>query len=119
MASKAEAKQLAAELLRIVPINQTMQSHHSTRMGEAYDEVYAQLQVKGLAIWASSAEMPDEITPHFVMLMAYNKKDLVGTSESQYQRIMIEAGVDGEKSIGNIRNLINPAFVTEEFETDY
>lgn len=119
MASKTEAKQLAGELLRIVPINQTMQSHLDVRMGEAYDEVYAMLQVKGLAIWASSAEMPDEITPHFVALMAYNKMDLIGISNALYQRILFKTGDEGEKSIGAIRNLVNASYTSQEEPTDY
>lgn len=119
MATKAEAKQLAGEMLRLVPINQSMQSHHDTRMGEAYDEVYAQLQVKGLAIWESTAEMPDEITPFFIVLMAYNKMDVVGVSDTLYQRILFKSGDEGEKAIGAIRNQVVASYTTEDHPTDY
>jgi len=119
MATKAEANQLAGELLRLVPIGQALQSQHDTRMGEAYDEVYAQLQVKGLAIWDSTGEMPDEITPFFVVLMAHNKLDLVGVSTELYQRILFKAGSDGEKATDNIRNLVNPSYTSDDEQTDY
>jgi hypothetical protein len=119
MASKAEAKQFAAEMLRLVPVGQSLQPHHDTRMGEAYDEVYAMLQVKQLATWDSSGEMPDEITPHFVVLMAYNKRNIVGISDTLYQRIQVDAGRDGETAVRHIRNAITPSYSTEDEATDY
>ena len=119
MATKAEAKQLCAEELRLVPVGQAMQSHHDTRMGEAYDQVYAALQVKRLAVWDATASMPDEIVPHFVALMADNKKDIVGVSDAIYQRILFRVGSNGEKAFDNIRNLINPSFQTQDRQTDY
>ena len=119
MTSKTEAKQLAAELLKIVPIGQAMQSQHDTRMGEAYDEVYGALQVKQLAIWDSTGEMPDEISPHFVTLMAHNKMDMYKVSDSLYQRILFRAGDEGEKAIGNIRYLVNGSYISEDMETDF
>ena len=119
MTSKTEAKQLAGELLKIVPIGQAMQSQHDTRMGEAYDEVYGSLQVKGLAVWDSTAEMPDEITPFFVTLMAHNKMDQYSVSDKLHGRILFKAGEDGEKAIGNIRNLVNGSYISEDDETDW
>jgi len=119
MTTKTEAKQLAAEMLKIVPIGQAMQSQHDTRMGEAYDEVYGQLQVKGLAVWDSTGEMPDEITPYFVTLMAHNKFDLYKVSDSLYQRILFKAGPEGEKAVGNIRYLVNGSYISEDDETDF
>ena len=119
MASKAEAKQLAAEMLRIVPVGQTMQSHIDTRMGEAYDEVYGALQVKTLTTWDSSGEMADEITPHFVVLMAFNKMDIIGVSDALYQRISIKAGKDGENAISHIRQIVTNSDQSPDDETDY
>ena len=119
MATKAEAQQPAGETLKLVPIGQAMQSHHSVRLGESYDEVYAILQVKSLAIWDSTAEMPDEITPYFVTLMAHNKMDLIGVSATVYQRILFKAGDEGEKAITSIRTLVNNAFVNNQDVEDY
>lgn len=119
MTSKAEAKQLAGELLKIVPINQAMQSQDDTRMGEAYDQVYADLREEGLATWATSGEMNDEITPHFIALMAYNKLDSYPTSDSLYQRILRRAGFNGENAKREIRKLITPAYESLDEPTDY
>ena len=119
MASKAEAKLRAGELLKVTPIGVALEEPVSTRLGEAYDEVYARLQILGLAIWASSAEMPDEITPHFVALMAHNKMDALGTSAARYQRILIKVGDNGEKAIDNIRELVYQTFVDESEPEDY
>ncbi len=119
MTTRAEAMQRAAELLKIVPIGQAMQSQHDTRMGEAYDEVYAQLQVKSLAVWDSADEMPDELSPHFVTLMAHNKMDMYKVSDSLYQRILFKAGSEGEKAIGNIRNLVHGSYISEDEQTDF
>ena len=99
MASKAETKQLAAELLKITVIGQSFQSQHDVRLGEAYDEVYARLNTLGLPVWDKSAEMPNEITPHFVALMAFNKMLLYGVSNAIFQRILNRVGEDGEKAI--------------------
>jgi hypothetical protein len=119
MTSRTEAKQLAGERLKIVPIGQPMQAQHDTRMGEAYDEVYAQLQVKGLAVWDSTGEMPDELSPYFVTLMAQNKMEIYTVSDPLYQRITFKAGPDGEKAIGNIRNLVNGSYISEDEQTDF
>ena len=118
MASKAETKQLAGELLRIVPIGQTLQSHHDTRMGEAYDEVYAELQSIGLPVWDTDEEMPDEITPHFVGLMAFNKADLFGISDNLYQRILIKVGDEGNKAKAKMREILANSYYSSE-ATDY
>lgn len=118
MASKAETQQLAGELLRLVPIGQALQAHHDVRMGEAYDEVYAELEVLGLPMWGSN-EMPDEITPHFVNLMAYNKADLYGISDALYQRILLKVGDKGEKAKDDIKSLMAEDYYSSNDPTDY
>ena len=121
MASKAETKQLAAELLKITVIGQSFQSQHDVRLGEAYDEVYARLNTLGLPVWDKSAEMPNEITPHFVALMAWNKIDLYRVSNSLYQRILNKVGDDGAKAISSIRALMSAPYSPSENTdpTDY
>lgn len=121
MASKAETKQLAGELLRLVPIGQSLQSQHDARMGEAYDEVYARLDTLGLPVWDTSAEMPDEITPYFVGMMALNKIPIYPVSDKLYQRILILVGDDGEKAISTIRSLMSAPYCPDENSdpTDY
>jgi len=119
MASKAETQQLAGELLRLVPIGQALQSQDDTRMGEAYDEVYARLETKGVSVWETTEEMPDEITPYFIHLMAFNKMNLYGISDNLAVRIKIEVGDEGNKAIGTIKSLMAEPFSSAEQPTDY
>lgn len=119
MASKVEAKQLAGELLGIVPIGQAMQSQHNVKMGEAYDEVHAELETLNLPVWATTEEMPDEITPHFIGLMAFNKMDLYGISDSRYQRILLKVGPEGDTAKDAIRLLMSAAYSSTDAPTDY
>ena len=119
MASQAEAQQLAGELLRLIPIGQALQSQHNVKMGEAYDEVYAELENIGLALWAKADEMPDEITPHFTALMAWNKRNIYGLSEALYQRLLLQVGDEGKKAISRIRMLLSQAYSNADEATDY
>lgn len=118
MASKTEAKQLAGELLRIVPVGQALQSQHDVKMGEAYDEVWARLENLGLPVWEKTDDMPDEITPHFVGLMALNKMNLYGISDSLALRILSQTGQDGNLALMEIKALMSEPFTTNE-ATDY
>lgn len=119
MTTKAEAQQRAAEMLKVVAIGQGVDSQIDTRLGEAYDEVYARLQMEGLAVWLSSAAMPDEITPHFVALMAENKMGQIPVSEKTMAEILRRTGNDGEIAIGMIRKYVNSAYEDNEPITDY
>ena len=47
-----------------------------------------------------SLEMADEVTPHFIALMAFNKMNLFGVSDSLYTRIVNQVGVDGSTARG-------------------
>lgn len=119
MASKDEAQQLAAELLGIIAIGQSIESPHDTRMEEAYNEVYAELQVLALPVWATTEEMPDEVTPHFVGLMAHNKLNLYSVSDSRYQRIINQTGANGERAKSNIKSLLRDSYEDLNEATDY
>ncbi|MCZ6897636.1 MAG: hypothetical protein O7D95_02855 [Betaproteobacteria bacterium] len=119
MASKAEAQQLAGELLRLIPVGQALQSQHNTRMGEAYDEVYAELENIGLALWDTADEIPDEITPHFTAMMAWNKRNIYGISEALYQRLLLQVGDESKKAISRIRMLLSQAYSNADEPTDF
>ncbi len=51
--------------------------------------------------------------------LAHNKMDMYKVSDSLYQRILFKAGNEGEKAIGNIRNLVNGSYISEDEETDF
>ena len=117
--TKTEAKQRAAELLKIVPVGQSMESQDDTRMGEAYDEIYAKLQINGTAIWSSAGSMPDEVVNDFVYLMADNKIDLYPTSDSLYSRIKNKVGPDGITALNSIRRQLGDVYEDLSRPVDY
>ncbi len=119
MASKAEAQQLTGELLRIIPIGQAMQSQDEARMGEAYDEVHAELENIGLPVWEKTEEMPDEITPHFIHLMAFNKLNLYPASDTLRLFIQQTVGPEGNTSKDQIKALMREAYCNVDEPTDY
>ncbi len=119
MATKAEAQQRAAEMMKIVPVGQAVDANIDARLGEAYDEVYARLQLEGLAIWLSTEAMPDEVVPYFVALMAENKMGQIPVSEKTAAEILRRTGPDGEVAMGMIRKFLNTSYEDNEPITDY
>lgn len=119
MTTKAEAKQLAGELLRLTPIGQALQSQHDTRMAEAYDQVLAELDNYGVNVWASTESMPASVSPHFVALMAHNKMNVYGVSDSLYTRIVNRVGIDGHTGRQTIKGLVNEGYSNIDEPTDY
>jgi len=119
VASKTEAKQRAGEILRLTAIGQSLESQNDTRMGEAYDEVYARLEILGLTSWDTDEEMPDEVTPNFLWLMAHNKMDLIGVSTELRNRIISHTGIDGEAAIREIRGLVRSTYASQSEPEDF
>lgn len=119
MATKAQCQQATAELLRLVPVGQAVQSNYDSVLDSAYDEVYDQLEDLGLATWADTDSMPDRVTRHFVELMAFNKMALVGTSLPLRESILMRVGDDGKKAIDAIRSKITPSYESLDEPTDY
>lgn len=109
----------AANALGLRRLNQAIAAEHSTRIGEAYDEVYGQLKDEGLATWASTGSVPDAIVPHVSALMAANCLDSYGVSEERFARITNAAGPDGETAKMNIRMHVNPSTVSPDNPTDF
>ena len=117
--TKAQAKQRAGELLKIVPIGQSMENQDDTRMGEAYDEIYAKLQINGTAIWAASGSMPSEVESDFVYLMADSKIDLYPVSDNLYTRIKNKVGPDGLTALNSIRRQLGDTYEDLSRPTDF
>ena len=108
--TKAQAKQRAAELLKIVPINQSMENQDDVRMGEAYDNIYAKLQINATAIWDDTGSMPSEVETDFVYLMADDKIDLYPVSDNLYARIKNRVGPDGITALNSIRRQLGDVY---------
>ena len=115
MATKAQVRDRAAADLGILRLNQSLQSQDTTRIEAAYDEVYAQLKKDGLAVWASTAAVPDEITPHMAALVADNCLGTYGVSPERFQRIK-SASLGAKREI---RALVAPDYVSQDEATDY
>lgn len=119
MATKAEMRQRVGEDLALVPIGQALESQDQIRIDETFDEVYEILKEKGLAIWASTAEVPARIVPYYALMM--EEKLLVSYSvpEARFNRIKGDAGPDGVIALANIAKLSIPAYESTEGETDF
>lgn len=119
MTTKAEAVQLAAEFMRIVPVGQALQSQHDARIQDSYDWTYSKLQNRGLAVWSDTGAMPTEVTPHFVALMSLRASEYEGVSPEVYQKILLKAGANGEVAESEIRSLIRPSYESIDLPNDF
>jgi hypothetical protein len=115
MATKAEVRNRAANDLGLLRLNQDLQAQDVTRIEAGYDEVYAQLKKEGLAIWASTAEVPDELVPHMVALVADNCLATYGVSPERFQRIKSSS----IPAMREIRKLTAPHYPSLDNPTDY
>ncbi len=119
MANKAAMILRAANWLGLRRLNQALAAEHNVRIGEAYDEVYAQLKQEGLANWATNGSVPDELVPSVAALMADNCLDSYGVSEERFARIKAAVGDDGEMAKLKIRSFVNNAFTSQDEAVDY
>ena len=58
---------------------------------QAYDEVYQELAELNIVDWGSTASVPDEYVFHVVSLVAFRLADVLGVSDSRYQRLSVDA----------------------------
>lgn len=119
MATKAELRDRAAEMLGLLPIGQTLASQHSTRIEAGYDEVYADLKTRGLNVWASTGDCPDEINPYVAALIALSCTETYPISEARYVRIVNKVGIDGQKGYLKISELVSPEYESTDLPTDF
>lgn len=119
MATVAEIRDRAANDLGILRLGQSLQSQDSTRITSGYNEVYQQLKVDGLATWTSSGDVPTELVPHVVVLVAHNCLNAYGVAPERYQRIINASGVDGEKAKKEIKKLVTSYQPSQDNATDY
>jgi hypothetical protein len=115
MALKAAIRNYAANELGLLPVGQTLASHHATRIDFGYDVIYAQLKALGLNIWASDGECPDAIVPFVVSLVANNCLDTYPVSPERYQRIKNSAAT----AEANIKLFVTPEYESIDEPTDY
>lgn len=113
--TKTEVINRAANMLGVLAFGQSLASQDSTRITQGYNEVYAYLKNKGLATWASTASVPDELVFFMASMIAYSCINDYGVSNDRYQRI----SADANSAEQNIRALVIPAYVSQQDPTDY
>lgn len=119
MATKAEIRQRVAEDLGLVPIGQTPESQDQTRIDAAFDEVYERLKEKGLATWASTAEVPTKLVPYYSILMAEKLLTSYSVPNDRYARIKADAGSDGDIALNNLAELAVPEYDTTDGDVGF
>jgi len=115
MTTKAEIRNQALSLLGRLRLGQSPQDQDKVSIEKAYDEVYEGLKTIGIATWASTAEVPNDITPHVVAMVAMARADTYGVSDSRYARIQ-NRYIVAEREI---RKLVTPKYESLEESDDY
>lgn len=115
MATAAEIRDRAASDLGMLMIGQSLQAQDATRITSGYTEVYAALKKEGLATWASTAAVPDELVPYVVALVADNCLNTYGVSTERYNRIKLIVA----SALREIRKLVAPDYASSDDAVDY
>lgn len=119
MATKAEIRQRVGEDLALVPIGQDLENQDQARIDAAIEEIYGRLKEKGLATWASTAEVPTKLVPYFCTLVEQKLLTSYSVPDGRYQRIMTDAGQNGETAIANLAELATPEYETIDSDADF
>lgn len=69
-------------MLGFNPVRQPLESNIAMRIEQSYDIIYAKLKSEGLAIWASTGQVPSEVADNVSALVAYDSISL-GTSKER------------------------------------
>ncbi len=115
MATVAEVRDRAANDLGLLRLGQSLQAQDSTRITTAYNEVYQQLKVDGLATWTSTGAIPTELVPHVAALVAGNCLNTYGVSTERYNRVASQANIARKE----IRKLTTNYQTSQDNVTDY
>ncbi len=105
--------------LGLLRLGQSLQSQDATRITQAYAEVYARLVKEGIAVWASTGNVPDEVAPYVIALVCANCLSTYGVSKDRYERIIQTCGPDGLLVMQRIRELMKAKFVSQDEAKDY
>lgn len=112
--TKAQVRDRASELLGFNPIRQPLDSNIASRIEQSYDIVYALLKNEGVAVWASTEGVPDEVAPFVIDLVAFDSLSL-GTSSERIQIISAKLPA----ALPSIRKYTTPHYQSQEDEKDY
>lgn len=119
MTTKAEMRQRVAEDLTLTVVGGAVQSQDQIRIDDTYDEVYALLKNRGLATWASTADVPADVTPYYALMMEEKLLISYSVSPARYERIVLGAGPGGEAALKMISSLVMPDYESTDCEQDF
>ena len=83
--TKAQIVERAARKLGKLAAGQNLEADFEGQLNDTYDQVYDELDSKGLAAWASDS-VPDRYVPHIVALVALD--NLGGVPQRRQQEIV-------------------------------
>ena len=106
--TKAQIRdRVGSDYLGILQLNQSLQDQDKTRIEQGYDEVYEYLKTKGLATWASTGSVPNDLAPYMIVLVAENCRTTYSLSKESEARI-IGKFVNAESKIRELISLDQP-----------
>lgn len=115
MPSASEIRDRAAQELGILRLGQSLQSQDAARIDQGYAEVYEELKSDGLATWAFSGSVPNQMSQYVVFLISENCLGAYGVSDKRYVRIMNGA----EKARREILKHAAPDHVSQDEVSNY
>ena len=76
--------------LRELEADEVASSEDSSLIGAKYDEVYAELNERGLVNWASTGDIPNTHAQSVIAIVAFRSADDFYVDEQRYQRLAME-----------------------------
>jgi len=119
MGTVAELVQRVGEDLSLVPIGQAVEAQDLTRITATYNEVYARLKHKGLAVWALSGDIPTQLFPYVALMVEEKLVTSYSVPDLRAQRIKNDAGPDGNFAELKISQLGVTDYESVTEEADY
>lgn len=111
--TKAECRNRALIKLGKLAVGSTATSALASDMEDAYDQIYARLDAKGMATWSSTDSIPDEFVEDVTALMAFERSE--GIPGERYARI----ASDANRAFINIASTIAGKWTNPREYTDY
>jgi len=105
VATLAVIRKDALELLGRANPYDTVDSTLDTDIGDAYTQLWNELETRQLAFWGLTEDVPDRFVRMVKYLLAYFYGGEVAVSDTRWQRIVIVTGQDGEKGFKTIRQM--------------